>query len=152
MSKINASTTKLRTQRKRLERQATSRPLDANETEALAESGFRIAVHRDTHYAEAVNLLCESMRLDGTNPKYAYHLARLHYVYGRLDETLVALQQACELCPTSHRIWTHICLLQWELNARYYGNDDYEPNALKKERTTRRGGDPARSRPSSTQS
>ncbi len=100
--------------------------------EALAEGSFRLAIHPWTPSNEAFDLLYQAMRLDGTNPKFAYHLARLYFVYGQFELAASWLQRARKLAPTSHRIWAHISLLQNELNAIYRGNDKYVPDALRK--------------------
>jgi|GEM_PF-2254730 len=105
--------------------------LTARQLEALAEAYFRVAVHRETKGHEALQLLKSASKLDGTNPKYGYHIARLFYVHGDLDRAAFWLQKAIRMCPTSHRIWSHAYLLHLELNLRYYGDKNYEPNALK---------------------
>lgn len=99
--------------------------------EALAEAHFRYAVHADTPFDEALASLAWACRIDGTNPKYAYHLGRLHFIHGQFESAGTWLRTAAQLCPTSHRIWTHISMLQRELNAIYAGNSKYEPDALK---------------------
>jgi hypothetical protein len=99
--------------------------LEPAELEATAECEFRLGIHPDTSFHEAVARLKHSIRLDGANPKYAYHLGRLYLAHGQLQEAQTWVTQACRLCPTSHRIWSHVCWLQWELNASFYGQDRY---------------------------
>jgi hypothetical protein len=99
--------------------------------EAVAEALFRLAVHPDTPGERAVSALQRAVRFDGNNPKLAYHLARVLFVHGKLDEAAHWFSRAVSLSPTSHRIWSHICLLQRELNQRYKGDDRYEADELK---------------------
>lgn len=99
---------------------------------ALSECSFRIAVHPETPFEDTLELLNQCIRLDGANPRYAYHLGRLYFVYGQFDRASHWFRLACCLSPTSHRIWSHVAILLRELNAQYVGNDDYEPNALLK--------------------
>ncbi len=106
--------------------------LDINGVEALAECSFRLAVHPDTPGPEALDHLRRAARLDGANPKHAYHLARLYFIHGKFKHASDWLRLANRLCPTSHRIWAHVSLLQRELNQKYVGNKDFEPNALRK--------------------
>ena len=100
--------------------------LDEKGLEALVECSFRLAVHPDTPAPEAIQLLRGCVRLDGTNPKYGYHLARLYFVHGELDQAKAWLRLAFRLCPTSHRIWAHICLLQWKLQAEWEDDNEQE--------------------------
>lgn len=97
---------------------------------ALAECSFRMAVHPDTSDDEAVSLLQNAVRLDGTNPRYAYHLGRIELRRGRLQEAARWYRIAVCLAPTSHRIWAHIAVLQRELNESFKGNENFEPNVL----------------------
>lgn len=122
---------RLRRRREELLAVKRMRRLELEEIEALAECSFRLAVHPDTPLREGAELLRGAVRIDGTNPKYAYHLARVHFLLGNLDLAVTWLQQAVMLCPTSHRIWSHVSMLQRELNTRYKGNDRYEPDALR---------------------
>ncbi len=109
-----------------------ARTLHPQLQEALAEARFRLAVHPDTAPGEALDLLEAAARLDGTNPKYAYHLGRLCLRGNALDSASFWLTRAIRLCPTSHRIRAHIGLLQLELNERYRGQADrFEPGALR---------------------
>jgi tetratricopeptide (TPR) repeat protein len=105
--------------------------LDDYGLEALAETGFRLAVHPATPVKEALRLLHRSVRLDGLNPTFPYHLARLYFLHGKLDQAAAWLTRAYYLCPTSHRVWCHISLLQWELNLQFHGNPEYESDFLK---------------------
>ena len=110
---------------------AAQKQVDRGELiEALAEGSFRLALAPSTPPAEAFDLLARAFRLDGTNPKYAYHLARLYLSYGLLDPAKTWLRVAGRLAPTNHRIWIHISLLQKELNATYKGDNKYEPDEL----------------------
>ena len=109
-----------------------ARTLPPQVQEALAEARFRLAVHPETAPTEALELLEGANRLDGTNPKYAYHLGRLCLRSNALDAASFWLTRAIHLCPTSHRIRAHIGLLQLELNERYRGQADrFEPGALR---------------------
>ena len=121
--------------RKRLDQLLANRKSgrrDGRETEALAECCFRLALHAATPAKEAIGLLQRAHRLDGTNPRYAYHLARVYFVHGEFDRAATWLQAAARLCPASHRIWTHVSLLQRELDAQYFQNDQFEPQDLRK--------------------
>lgn len=105
------------------------RRLRAVEVEALAECAFRIAVDSSTTTSRAAELLQLAMRTDPANPKYAYHLGRMYFRDGDFERAGDWLNRARELCPTSHRIWTHIGLLQREVNEannqRYRGAKDF---------------------------
>lgn len=107
-------------------------PEDGERIEALVECAFRTAVHPGTEGSEALDLLTECVRIDGTHPRYAYHLARVYFEHGELDLARKWIERAARQCPTSHRIWSHVCLLHWELNLRYHGDKRYEPDALRK--------------------
>ena len=86
--------------------------LDDVRLEALAEACFRIALHPGTAPVEAIQLLQRAAACDPANPKPAYHLARLYFVHDELGMAGQWLQRAFLLCPTSHRIWVHVSLLQ----------------------------------------
>jgi hypothetical protein len=96
-----------------------SRVLKGVEVEALAECAFRLAVHPSTPPERSGELLQLAMRTDAANPKFPYHLARLYFRNGDLERAGIWLNRARKLSPTSHRIWTHIGLLQRELNEIY---------------------------------
>lgn len=98
---------------------------------ALAECNFRIAVHPDTPAVEAVDLLQEAVKIDGANPKYAYHLGRILFLRGDFKTAARWFRLACCLVPTSHRIWGHVAVLLRELNAVYHGMEEYEANILR---------------------
>ena len=106
-----------------------NRVLKSAEVEALAECAFRIAVHRSTQFGRAAELLQLAMRTDPANPKYPFHLARLYFRCGDFAHVGDWLNRARQQCPTSHRIWTHIGLLQREVNEinnrRYREQKDY---------------------------
>jgi hypothetical protein len=99
--------------------------------EALAEACFRLATTPGQEPAEAVRLLRRAIRLDGTNPKHAYFLARIYFLHGDFDRASRWLREAARHCPSSHRIWSHIAILHSELNTRYRGSDAYEPDDLR---------------------
>jgi tetratricopeptide (TPR) repeat protein len=108
--------------RRRIETLEQDRPAGKSDDEyweALAEACFRLAVHHTTPVLEATALLQRAAKIDGSNPKYPYHLGRIFLSHGRLDLARKWLSAAAKLCPTSHRIWTHISLLQRELNERF---------------------------------
>src|ERR1051325_7713230 len=90
-----------------------------------AEGSFRSAVDRATAPEQAATLLQHAVRLDRSNPKFHYHLGRLCFSRGELDSAAAWLERARRLCPTSHRIWTHIGLLQREINERYADSTDF---------------------------
>ncbi len=100
--------------------------------EALAEVCFRLALLRGAAPRESVALLRRAIRLDGTNPKHAYALARLYLAHGDLDRAAAWLRRCVAICPTSHRVWTHVALVQHELNLRYRGNDQFDPDDLRR--------------------
>lgn len=108
----------------------TKQPLER--LTALIEGYFRLAVHPETPLNQALGYLMKASRLDASNPKYAYHMARLYFLHGLFDQAAEWLQNAVKLSPTNHRIWAHIALLQGELNSRYKGNTNYEPDDLKR--------------------
>ena len=112
-----------------------TRVLKGVEVEALAECAFRIAVHLSTPTVRAAELLQLAMRSDPANPKYPYHLARLYFRDGDFPRAGDWLNRARKLCPTSHRIWTHIGLLQREVNEvnnrRYREQKDYNQDEHK---------------------
>src|SRR5262245_53012171 len=91
------------------------RALTREERETLAECSFRLGVDGATPVQEALGHLQTALKYDGTNPKYAYHLARLYFLHGDFDRAAIWIQNAVHQCPTSHRVWTHISLLQKEL-------------------------------------
>lgn len=122
---------RLRRKMERLLEFKKARRLDGEGMEALAECCFRLALAPSTRVADQIDLLHQAFKCDGANPKYPYHLARLYFIHGELKQAASWLQLAHRLCPTSHRVWSHISLLQRELNAVYYGNDNYEPDALR---------------------
>lgn len=103
-----------------------------DELEALAEVWFRIALNTAVSENEAIRLLKRANRIDGTNPRYAYHIARIHFCRGELESAAAWLNSALSYCPTSHRIWAHVSLLQHELDKQYKGDDRFEPDALLK--------------------
>ena len=108
-----------------------TRHLEPDQAAALAECCFRLALSEDRPLDAQVQLLRDAVKIDGTHPKFAYHLARLYLLAGEFDAASQWLKTAVALCPTSHRLWTHVSLLQRNLNARYFGNETYEPNALR---------------------
>jgi tetratricopeptide (TPR) repeat protein len=110
---------RLRRRLERLERKRRADGADDTYWEAIAEGCFRLAVHRSTPVHEATGLLQRAAKIDGGNPKYPYHLGRIFLAHGRLDLAKEWFGVASRLCPTSHRIWTHISLLQRELNERF---------------------------------
>jgi hypothetical protein len=122
----------LRERHQRLTEQKKSRGLAPAELEALAECCFRLAVHPATPVDEAVRLLHRAIRMDRANPKYGYHLARVYFLHGELERCSKWLEAAARLCPTSHRVWAHVCLLQRELNRRYRGDERYEQDGLRR--------------------
>jgi len=97
----------------------------------LAECNFRMAVHAETDSPEAIDLLREAVRIDGSNPKYAYHLGRVYFLRGEFVPAARWFRLACCLVPTSHRIWAHVSVLLREMNSFYYGDERYEANVLR---------------------
>lgn len=114
-----------------LERMASRGQLDANGAEALAEGYSRQATSVGVESATAARLLLRAIRLDGTNPKHAYLLALVYLAHGEFGLASHWLRVAVRHNPTSHRIWSHIAVLQRELNTRYHGNNAYEPDDLR---------------------
>jgi tetratricopeptide (TPR) repeat protein len=135
--------------RRRIERLERERPATGDDDaywEALAEGCFRLAVHHSTPVHEATGLLQRAAKIDGGNPKYPYHLGRIFLLHGRLDLARKWFSVAAKLCPTSHRIWTHISLLQRELNQRFRTDqtvlqDDLRKRAEKLAEKVRTGAD-----------
>ncbi|NJK86623.1 MAG: tetratricopeptide repeat protein [Bacteroidales bacterium] len=101
-----------------------------DQTEALLEAWFRLALHSETPFEKAVHYLKSAYRIDKTNPRYSYHLGRLYFISGNFDKASHYLRIAAEHCPTSHRIWAHIGLLQREIEEKYKGNSSFEKNVL----------------------
>lgn len=131
MASLLRDPTRLRKQIDELLALMKTRQIDGDGIEALAECCFRLAMHPTTAVEESFDLLRRAFKVDGANPRYAYHLARLYFLHGRLNQAASWLELAYRLCPTSHRIWSHISLLQMELNAVYRGDDRYEPDVLR---------------------
>jgi hypothetical protein len=100
-------------------------------SDALAEAHFRLAVHPSTERSAALAALFQAVRLDSTNPKFAYHLARWFFVHGELARAAEWLKRAARLSPTSHRIVAHIALLQRELNEHHKNDSRYDADALR---------------------
>ncbi len=98
--------------------------------DAMAECCFRIAVHPSTDQDEALGLLIRATRLDGSNPKIAYHIGRILLGQGRLRDAAVWLHFAHRLSPTSHRIWSHLSVLQRELDRSLAGSEGYQRESL----------------------
>jgi len=94
---------------------------------ALAECRFRMAVHPDARPAEALRHLADALRLDGVNPKYPYHIALTYWLAGDLERAGEWLERAFQACPTSHRLWSHMSRLQFEMALAYKG---VSPHAL----------------------
>lgn len=116
--------------RRRLDQLGARR--DAEALEAVAEGCFRLAVHPGTAAGESIDLLRRAARVDGGNPRYAYHLGRIYLRHGRLELAGEHLRAASKLCPTSHRLWIHVSLLQRELNERYRGDPQRMQDDLRK--------------------
>jgi tetratricopeptide (TPR) repeat protein len=130
MSTFLAIPADLRRARRKLQGMKLEGRKEVSRLMALAEANFRLAVHPDTEPTEAIGLLQESIRLDGANPKYAYHLGRIHFGSQNFEQAARWFRLACCLTPTSHRVWAHVAVLLRELDGHYRGNDDYEPNVL----------------------
>ena len=131
MEKLLTDHGRLKARLDRLEARRKSQSLDMEGLEALVEACFRLGIHPQSDPGEAVPLLLQAHRLDGANPKYAYHLARIFYNGADFDRASKWLETAIVLCPTSHRLWAHVSLLQRDLNAQYRGLHEYEPDDLK---------------------
>lgn len=122
---------RLRAAREQLLAAKRARQFGPVEAEALAECNFRLALLPGASVLDSLGLLREAVRLDGANPKYAYHLARIYFAHGDFAAASTWLREAVGLCPTSHRLWAHVGLLQRELNATHFGDERYEPDALR---------------------
>lgn len=105
--------------------------LDALQLEALAEAYLRLAVDPGTAPPEAVQLLHRAVACDPANPAPAYHLARLYFVHDQLPLAAEWLQRVFLMCPTSHRVWVHISLLQRELFRRRRRDKRYDADVLR---------------------
>jgi tetratricopeptide (TPR) repeat protein len=130
---VNSTVTQQKRLQKRFKLLAAARKsgrLDAQGIEALAECAFRLAVQSSTLPHEALRMLRMAYRVDGTNPKYAYHIARICFSHGNFDRASEWLETAVCSYPTSHRLWAHISLLQRELDRRYEGDIRYKPHDL----------------------
>jgi hypothetical protein len=131
MADLLADPARLRRRYEHFARLRKARMADGPQLEALAECCFRLATHSKTPPADSRRLLREACSADSANPKFAYHLARLFLIEGNLEKAASWLSLAVRLCPTSHRIWTHICILQRRLNERHRGVERFEPDALR---------------------
>ena len=105
--------------------------LDALQLEALAEAYLRLAVDPRTAPVEAVQLLNRAVACDPANPTPAYHLARLYFIHDQLPLAAEWLQRTFLICPTSHRVWVHISLLQRELFRRHRRDRSSDADALR---------------------
>jgi hypothetical protein len=114
-----------------LEERARRGRLRAAGAEALAEAYSRSATRPGVPSGESVRLLRRAVRIDTTNPKHAYLLARAYFAHGAFEQAQRWLREAIRHNPTSHRIWAHIALLQRELNVRYHGDANYEADDLR---------------------
>jgi tetratricopeptide (TPR) repeat protein len=126
---INYQIERLKVLLPELRQRATRGDIEA--TEAMVEAFFRIALHPDMPGSESIEWLLKAMRIDGANPRYPYHIARICLIEGDLDGAAKWLKETNRHCKTSHRLWTHVSILQQELNSRYKGQKDYEPDGLK---------------------
>lgn len=97
----------------------------------LAETAFRLAVHPSTDAGRSLELLLRGRALDPLHPRYSYHVARLYFASGQLELAQAWLDTARKQCPTSHRIWSHVSLLQWFLNEETSSDKRYRPNELR---------------------
>ena len=104
--------------------------LTPTELEALAESSFRIAVYPHTPYEKAVALLCDAMKLDSANPKYAFHLGRILMQNNEMSGAKKAFQAAYKIVPSNHRIWACYAQIQWQMEHELKGSKGYIANSL----------------------
>jgi hypothetical protein len=133
LTKYQYKTNQLKKVIGKLESQLKRTEIDADKLEALAEAYFRLAVSPGTPGAKAITYLKRANKIDGANPKYAYHTARLYYRHGDLENASHWLKNAVFYAPTSHRIWAHISFLQKVLyKEKYKGNHEYKYDELKK--------------------
>jgi tetratricopeptide (TPR) repeat protein len=130
MNTVLNNPAELQRARRKLQRMKLDGRKEVSRLMALAEASFRLAVHPDTAPTDAISLLQEAVRLDGANPKYAYHLGRIYFGRQEFEQSARWFRLACCLAPTSHRVWAHVAVLLRELDGVYRGNDDYEPNVL----------------------
>lgn len=101
------------------------------EYETMIEAGFRLAVHRRTVPPEALALLHRIHRLDGTDPRYPYHLGRMYPVHGWFDRAAEWLGVALDLSPTSHRIWSDLAVTLRELDQSRREQLGFAPGAFR---------------------
>ncbi|TYK43655.1 hypothetical protein [Actinomadura decatromicini] len=115
--------------------------LRPEETDALAESCFRLAVLPGTTPGRAVSLLARAHRVDPVNPKHPYHIGLIHLRHGRLDAALEWLTAAAESAPANHRIWAHMSIVHQDLHDRRRGGGERDPRSRKIAAAVRAGRD-----------
>ena len=132
MSELLNDPVRLRRALERLKKPAGDGRASGEVNTAIAEASLRLAVHPGTSLEEAVPLVAAAVRNDPSNPKYAYHMARLCLLLDQLDAGAAWVELADRLCPSSHRIWCHASIMQMRLNARHHGDTQYEPDGLRR--------------------
>ncbi|TYB43949.1 hypothetical protein [Actinomadura chibensis] len=115
--------------------------LRPEETDALAESCFRLAVLPGTEPGQAVSLLARAHRVDPVNPKHPYHIGLIHLRHGRLDAALEWLTAAAESAPANHRIWAHLSIVHQDLHDRRRGGGGRDPRSREIAAAVRAGRD-----------
>jgi len=98
---------------------------------AIAEAYFRLALNPSTESREALAYLKKGYNIDNVDPRFPYHIARIYFQLKEFNLVQKWLMVAFRLCPTSHRIWAHIGLLQNELNLEFNKQNQFRPDDLK---------------------
>lgn len=99
---------------------------------AIAEAYLRVGLHPSTDSSEALVYLKKGYRIDNVDPRFSYHIARIYFLLKDFKQARKWLMTAFDHCPTSHRIWVHIGLLQNELNLEFNKQNQFKPDDLKK--------------------
>jgi hypothetical protein len=98
---------------------------------AVAEAYLRMALHPSTTSDEALLYLKKGYKTDNVDPRFAYHIARIYFQLKEFNQARKWLMIAFGHCPTSHRIWVHIGLLQNELNLEFNKQNQFRKDDLK---------------------
>lgn len=98
---------------------------------AVAEAYFRLALHPSADPEKALVYLKKGYKIDNVDPRFAYHIALIYFQRKEFVQAGKWLMTAFSHCPTSHRIWVHIALLQNELNLEFNKQNQYRKDELK---------------------
>src|SRR6056297_2929346 len=74
----------------------------------IIEKSFRFAMNSNCTPDIAIKILKKLYKIEGLNPRYSYHIARIYFSVGDLENALQWFGRAAKTFPGSHRIWAHI--------------------------------------------